>query len=604
MNPAMKKILYPLIIFVAGFSFTGCDDLLDITPKNKTTPDSFFSNEKELKAFSMNFYTMFPTTGIYLANDDVYTQYTLSDEIRGGNVRSIAASASDGGWSWGALVTVNTMLDNLGNCSDEQIRTRYEALARFFRAYFYFEKVKRFGEVPWYDSQVSASDTERLNRPRDSRDFIMGKMLEDIDFAIENLPSTKSAYDITKWTALALKSRFLLFEGTFRKYHPEFDYGADAHDYKWYLDLCAEASKTLMDSGKYSLHTEGGADKAYYQVFTTFNATDIMDEVILARNYSLTYSVVHSSNYTMNVGSMGRPGMTKKTVASYLMKDGSRFTDKDGWETMTFQEETQDRDPRLAQSIRTPGYTRLGDTLMVSPDFLASITGYQPVKYVTTTDQDRYNGSDIDLIIMRYAEVLLNYAEAKAEAETLTQDDLDISINVIRDRVGMPHLSLEDANANPDPFLTNADWAGYRNVTGTNEGVILEIRRERTIELAQEGLRYYDIMRWKEGKIFEAPFYGMYFPGPGEYDLDGNGSMDLLLYEGDDTPASTAPVKYRLGSDIILSGGTHGYVSPHETTERTWNEERDYLYPIPLDERSLTSGKLTQNPGWNDGLSF
>ena len=598
----MKKILYPLFLLLAGFTFTGCDDLLDAVPKDKMTPDTFFKSETELKAFAMNFYGMFPSTSMYIANDDAYTQLTLSDEIRGGAIRSIPASASDGGWSWGALRNVNTLLDYLDNCQDRQTRIRYEALARFFRAYFYFEKVKRFGDVPWYDTQVGSTDTEQLNRPRDSREFIMGKMIEDIDFAIENLPSTKSAYEVTRWTAMALKSRFLLFEGTFRKYHTEFNYGA-GHDWKWYLDQCAEVSATMMATSGYALHT-GASNRGYYELFTTFDATDLMDEVILARNYNLTYGVYHNSNYTMNTGSMGRPGMTKKIVASYLMADGTRFTDKMGWEAMSFADETKDRDPRLSQSIRTPGYTRLGEITPLAPNFVAAITGYQPIKYVTTTDQDVWNGSDIDLIIFRYAEVLLNYAEAKAEAGTLSQDDLDISVNLLRDRVGMPHLSLVAAIDNPDRFLTNPDWGGYRNVSGMNAGVILEIRRERTVELCQEGFRYNDIMRWKEGKVFEAPFYGMYFAGPGEYDLDGDGSKDLLIYKEDEAPSSSAPLKYKLGTDIILSGGNSGFVSPHASTDRTWNEGRDYLYPIPLDERSLTRGALTQNPGWDDGLTF
>ena len=599
----MKKILLPLVILVAGFSFTGCDDLLDAVPKDKMTPDTYYENESEIKAFAMNFYGMFPATGLYIANDDAYTQLTLSDEIRGGDIRSIPASASDGGWSWGALRNVNTLLDYLGNCPDVQVRTHYEALARFFRAYFYFEKVKRFGDVPWYDTQVGSTDVEQLNRPRDPREFIMGKMIEDVDFAIEHLPAAKSAYEVTKWTAMALKSRFLLFEGTFRKYHTEFNYGEGAHDWKWYLDLCAETSLLMMETSGYKLHTDGGPNAAYAQLFTTFNATDLMDEVILARDYNLTYGVYHNSNYTMNTGSMGRPGMTKKIAASYLMSDGKRFTDKVGWETMQFVDETKNRDPRMAQSIRTPGYTRLGEVTRTAPNFVAAITGYHPTKYVTTTDQDLWNGSDIDLIIYRFAEILLNYAEAKAEAGTLTQADLDISVNLLRDRVGMPHLDMATANANPDPFLTNATWGGYQNVSGTNQGVILEIRRERTVELCQEGLRYYDIMRWKEGKVFEAPFYGMYFPGTGEYDLDGDGTKDLLIYTGD-APESNAPLKYKLGEDIILSGGTSGFVSPHENTSRTWNEGRDYLYPIPIDERSLTRGALTQNPGWDDGLSF
>lgn len=330
-----------------------------------------------------------------------------------------------------------------------------------------------------------------------------------------------------------------------------------------------------------------------------------MDEVILARDYNSAYNVGHNANNTMTSQTMGRHGMTRKLVASYLMADGTRFTDQEGWETMDFVTETQNRDPRLAQTIRTPGYTRLGDSTPCPPNFLHCMTGYHPIKYVMGLDKDVYNGSDVDLIIFRAAEVLLNYAEAKAEAGSLTQADLELSVNRLRDRAGMPHLNMAAANAAPDPFLTDAEWGGYQNVSGANKGVILEIRRERTIELAQEGFRYYDIMRWKEGKIFEKQYYGMYFPGPGEYDLNADGMPDILLYTGDSAPASTAPAKYKVGSsDFILSNGESGNVNPYKELSCHWDDSRDYLYPIPTDERNLTGGALTQNPGWNDGLTF
>ena len=597
----MKKIAYFLLPVLAVFAFVSCDDMLDVFPKDRMSPETFFKNDKELQAFSMNFYGMFPGNALFMEDADTYIQMGLTDELKG--TRQIEPSGN--GWSWGALRNVNTLLDYLPNCSDPAARIKYEALGRFFRAYFYFEKVKRFGDVPWYDKPVGSADTEALNRPRDSREFIMGKMIEDIDFAIANLPSTKSAYEVTKWTAMALKSRFLLFEGTFRKYHTEFDYGTGAHDAKWYLDLCAETSAEFIATSGYGIHTAGGANKAYYALFTTQDATDNMDEVILARDYNNAYKVVHSANNTMQSATMGRHGMTRKLVASYLCADGSRFTDQPGWETMDFVTETQNRDPRLAQTIRTPGYTRIGEKTPCAPNFLFCLTGYHPIKYVMESAKDIYNGSDVDLIIFRAAEVLLNYAEAKAEAGTLTQADLDMSVGKLRDRVGMPHLDMASANANPDPYLTDPAWGGYQNVTGANKGVILEIRRERAVELAQEGFRYYDIMRWKEGKIFEKQYYGMYFPGPGEYDLNSDGVPDILLYEGSERPSSTIPAIYKIGSeDFILSSGTSGNVNPYKGLSCKWNDDRDYLYPIPTDERNLTHGVLTQNPGWNDGLTF
>ncbi len=599
MIPAMKKIFYSILLVLAGFAFAGCDRLLDADPKDRLTEDTFFKSESELQAFAIVFYEAFPAGDLYVANDDHYTQNNMSNEEMG--KRTIPSSG--GGWSWGALRNVNTLLANLDHCPDATARLKYEALARFFRAYFYYNKVKRFGDVPWYDKPVGSTDTEALNRPRDSREFIMGKIIEDLDFAIENLPSTKSTYEVTKWTAMVLKSEAMLFEGTFRKYHAGDVFlstlPADAHDYKWYLEQSAEVSKEFIQSSGYGLHP------SYFELFHTMNATELTDEVVLARNYNKDYGVSHVSGATMTNGSRGCPAVTKKLIASYLMKDGSRFTDREGWETMDFVQETQDRDPRLSKSIRTPGYTRMGETTTTSPDFKVTFSGYHPDKYLTTTgDQDIT--SDIDLIIYRTAEVYLNYAEALAEAGTLTQADLDMSVNLLRQRAGVTAgISMANANANPDPFLTNASYGGYQSpvlLADANKGVILEIRRERAVELCQEGFRYYDLMRWKEGKLFEAPFYGMYFPGTGVYDVDANGTADIEIYsESESNQAATAK---KLNGDIYLSNGESGFVWLHKNIERTWDEEKDYLYPIPTDERNLTHGALTQNPGWDDGLTF
>lgn len=593
----MKKIIS---IFLAAASFLSIScaiDPLDQDPLSSLSPEEFFSSTSGLEAFSNNFYTAFPASGLYAETWDMYAATEMSDEMRGG--RTVPTT-----WSWGTLRNINTLLGNLQYCKDEEAVKYYDALARFFRAYFYFGMIQKYGDVPWYDRELGSDDPE-LYKPRDSREYVMQKIIVDIDIAIENLPSQKDVYKITRWTALALKSRFCLFEGTFRKYHSITKYENDA-DY--YLDLSASASYKFITESGYSIAAEAGdPEKNYRTLFTSVNAKST--EVILARDYNAELGLTHSSGNSFNSATMGRYGMNKKVVASYLMKDGSRFTDIPGWETMTFMEEVKDRDPRLAQSIITPGFKFVGETVSVGQNLTFSTTGYNPTKYVTTIEHNGYDKSDIDLIIFRAAEVYLNYAEAKAElsSDAITQNDLDISINRLRDRVGMPHLSLTDANANPDPFLKNKNWGGYQNVaTGGNEGVILEIRRERMVELAQEGHRYYDIIRWKEGKIFEQPLYGIYIDKPVDgyvaYDFDGDGNNDLCVYQEDKPSKVKATVFYKAGKDVILSEGSYGYIHMHKKMGK-WDESRDYLYPIPSGERTLNPN-LTQNLGWVDGLDY
>ncbi len=586
----MKK--YILILALASIGLVSCEDWLNKQPQASLTPESFFSNETELQAFSNNFYNDFPASSIFSEQVDNITSLTLSDEMRGGRV--IPASGS--GWSWTALRNYNTLLEYSSNCKDTKVREQYDALARFFRAYFYLSKVQRFGDVPWYDKPLGSADPD-LYKARDSRELVMQNMIADLDYAIEHLPATRDVYRVTKWTALALKSRVCLFEGTFRKYHDITI--KDAKDWKWYLEQCAAASKEFIETSGYSIYTADGPTNSYVNLFASDNA--IATEIVLARDYNIAFDVRHNAaNYTTR----SQAGMTRKIVDSYLMKNGDRFTDKDGWETLQFVEQVKDRDPRLAQTIVTPGYKRIGGTEKVVAELgNASATGYQLIKYVQSVQANayEYGMSYNDLPLFRAAEVYLNYAEAKAELGTLQQSDIDMTIKKLRDRVGMPNLDMNAANTNPDPYLTSAE-TGYPNVSADNKGVILEIRRERTIELFDEGFRYYDIMRWKEGKTLENKLYGMYFPGLGEYDLDGDGTNDIVLYKG--TKPSFKGQTREVGVDVYLSDGEKGYVMPHKYIDQNWDEARDYLYPIPTDDRSLTNGALTQNPGWDDGLGF
>ena len=600
----MKKniILYSFIALLSGTA--GCSDMLDEYPLDAISPETYYNNADELRSATNQFYGMFPGAASgYTESADVVCTFNLPAEVQG--IRTVPTSG--GGWNWEYLRAVNFYLSHSVRCDDVDAREHFDGIARFFRAYFYFEKVKRFGEVPWFDRELSSTDPE-LFRPRDSRDFIMDKILDDLTYAINNISDKKDLYNVTHWTALALKSRICLFEGTYRKYH-------GIPGYEKFLDECATASKLFIDNAPYAIYKTGA--QPYRDLFSSMNA--IEEEVILARDYDRAQNVMHEANANTLSPTYGRPGMNKKIVNSYLMTNGDRFTDQPGYETMQYYDEMQNRDPRLTQTVVGPGYMRINSTTVSSPNFGASTTGYQITKWVTDASGDGYLGSSNDYILFRAAEVYLNYAEAKAELGTLTQEDLEISIKKIRDRVGMPNIDMDAANANPDPYLCALE-SGYQNVTGPNKGVILEIRRERTIELLLEGFRYYDIIRWKEGKIFEQPYKGMYFPGltkgSGEnrYDVfdmnDGTvgdkEKVDICIYTGKKPSVKNIRKFYKLGEEFVLTDGDKGNIICHdiEKEPRQWREDRDYLYPIPTQERLLSNGTLSQNPNWDDGLDF
>lgn len=605
----INKLLY-IPAAALMFSFTSCESNIDLAPKAEIGLDEFFNSETDLQLFSNYFYANILTQRqdgdpSFDNQSDAMVALPMSTLLRAGNARSVPESG--GGWSWGVLRRINTLLEYIDKCPDKAAVEKYKGVARFFRAYFYYQKVQRFGDVPWIDRQLGSAD-DQLYAPRDSREFIMTKMLEDIDFAIDNLPVLKdeasAPYRVTKGAALALKSRFCLFEGTFRKYH---EISLEGHDWKYYLEQCVDASEKLMSGnyGSYKLYTTGKPNEDYLNLFNAQDANK--DEYVMAVKYDQVLDIKHNANAFTLGATQGQPGYTRKFVCTYLMADGSRFTDQPGWQTMQFVDEIKNRDPRLQQSIRGLNYHRKGATAILPTDLTLTNTGYQPIKFVTESkmgsyEMDKNNTTSCDLPEFRYAEVLLNLAEAKAELETLNQSDIDKTINALRDRVNMPHLSMATANSNPDPFLDGdiSPESGYFNVKGNNKGVILEIRRERGIELVQEVDRWFDLLRWKCGKMVDQPFTGQYIPGPGSYDLSGDGVPDVILFRsGTVRPTATnGETILEIGKDIILTNETSGYIDgTSKQIRQGFNEARDYLYPIASGEISLNPN-LKQNPGW------
>mgnify|MGYP000159847679 CR=1 FL=1 len=587
----MKTIIQSALAAAALLGLAACD--LDQTPQSSLTPETSFRSESELQLY-VNGLLPSMLTGSTTEKADNGIESTLPTYMTG--LRS--STVDPGKWGWNALRSVNILFKYSGNCPDEAVRAKYEAMGHFMRAKFYYEKLKTFGGVPWCTTVLDDNSPE-LYAPRDSRDVVAENILAELDLAIAGCPTAKSINTITRWSALALKSRFCLFEGTFRRYH-----GLDGADR--YLRECVEASEELMASGRFKIDNTGGPELAYRDLFAqpaTGNASDT--EVINAEAYDFSLGVKHGFNYQITNPAGAKVGFDRDFICSYLMADGSRFTDRAGYDKMSYADECASRDPRMAQTVYCPGYIQKGDTKTYPTDLTRCPTGYKYIKYVLDVKYNVWDGSLVPLPIFRLAEVYLNYAEALAELDKLTQDAADASVNKLRDRVGMPHLDVAAANANPDPYMMS-EATGYPNVTrSASTGVILEVRRERLIELVLEGLHYNDILRWREGKVYEKPFYGQYFPGEGRYDLTGDGRPNVCLYTGK-KPSGLGLTFLKLGEDIKLSEGTSGYMIVHddEALARNWNETRDYLYAIPINERLLTGGALSQNPGWNDGLSY
>ena len=464
----MKKILCTLCIAAA---FVSCN--LDEFPLDKLAPENYFNNEEELKTFTNTFYQQnFPEAGaIYSESADVIIVTTLQSEVSG--TRTVVNEG--GGWdtgSWQPLTYINNYLYYSHRCSDTKARERYDGVARFFRAYFYFLKVRTYGDVPYYDHVLGSTDAD-VYKARDDRGYVMDRVLEDFDFAARNLPGTWESGNtrVTKWAALAYASRAALYEGTFRKYHGM----ADADKY---LRQAAATAKEFITDSPFYLYEEG--TEPYRELFYSENAKTC--EVVLCRRYDKAFGISHSVPYNIK---FGRTSLTRRFMNHYLMADGSRFTDKEGWETMPYSEETQGRDPRMAQTVLCPGYKQVEATT-VTRNTLSSHTGYEPIKFVGTAANSTTSGAaSSDWILMRAAEVYLNYAEAANEAygpdgqaPGAAMTALE-ALNTVRSRVGMPAVL--------DAYTTDRDALRPR------------IKNERAVELCFEGYHYYcDIRRWKD----------------------------------------------------------------------------------------------------------
>jgi hypothetical protein len=595
----MKKYRNLLYIVAAVFAMltVSCKKNLEKFPLDSLTPQQAFSSEQDLQLYVNSFYQMVPSAqaiygesgsiqGYYL-HGNILNDQTIWDQ-KNNYLHGGFTSKDAQGWSWTDLRNINYFLEQ-SKRSDIPAATlnQYVAVAKFFRAWFYYDKVNLFGDVPWYGKVLSSADPD-LYKARDSRELVMDSVLSDINFAVQWASASKSSTSskITKWVALALKSRICLYEGTYRKYHTELNLGSSAN--AW-LQEAVSAATELMGSGQYQLHNTGNPSKDYRALFTA--QSPLSDEVILARLYNDGMKIYHNATgFFSNYGKY-QPSFTRRFIKTYLNIDGSRFTDMPGNETMEFKDETQNRDARLAQTIRTPGYKRSDGTLAAPYMAAAAVSGYQILKFSLDDPKlDLVGNSYNSIPVLRYAEVLLNYAEAKAELGSFTSDDWNKTVGLLRKRAGIQDLSMPTT---VDPYM-QANY--YPDITSP---ALMEIRRERAIELAAEAFRYTDLKRWKAGSLLEKVKTGIYVPAEGDLiDLNDDGSPDVCFVTN--VPSTRVPGVYyfKINNGIAkLADGDHGELQ-YQLNQTPVYPDYKYYAPLPYTEL-LMNKNLVQNDGWD-----
>jgi starch-binding outer membrane protein, SusD/RagB family len=583
----MKNIIVCILMILLISSCTK----LDQVPESTVSSDAVFKSERGLQLYTNSFYNILPT-GTDILREDAMSDFIARKDIPAFIMPGAYGPRQSTGWSWSALRNINYFLENNTNPNvPAEVRQHYNGLARFFRAWFYFAKVKRFGDVPWINKTFDVKDPE-LFKGRDSRVLIIDSVLADLDFAAIHIRTKddQSRSLITKYIAHALISRVALFEGTFRKYQTSYGLQSTANTL---LTKAAEAAQVIMEETSFRLHNTGL--QPYRELF--ISKSPIASEVMLANIYDASLGVLHDANWYYTSASYGvRANFTRSFINTYLNIDGTPFTNNPDYATIPFKEEVRGRDLRLSQTIRTEGYTRIngGNLIKTPPVFSYTYTGYQPIKWVLD-DVSYDNGARNDNIIplFRFAEILLNYAEAKAELETLTDSDWDKTIGALRRRAGITgNTSLKPVTA--DQYLRTEFFPEI------SDPALLEIRRERGIELAMEGFRFEDLIRWKKGELMEKKWNGMYVPALNTpMDLNNDGVMDVSFYTtspGTQLPGVTYVRVAGGATGLSLKEGNKGEIIWLDNIPRVWND-KFYLYPIPENDR-LINPELGQNPGW------
>ena len=598
----LNKYLYVAALSAMAALQTACnDDYLQKIPEDSLNEEVFFKKVSDLEAYTNGFYGMFGPSYEDLFSDNIgygTGGYTFSQKLKG---RIDDTTIGSYGWSkdgvWSNIYTINFMLVRANQAEgDEGEKRHYIGLARLCRALQYYGIVKTYGTATWYSDPIADDDTEALYKPLDSRTLVVDSIMTDLQYACDNMEESSSRTRLTRYAALGYMARIALHEGTFRKYHAEVsDLASTA---KAFLEKAVWASNELMKSEQFEITGKGG--EGYRDLFINPDLSK-NKEMILYADYDSDLDRKNNTSTVLN----WQWNLSRSLADSYLKTDGTPITDEE--RKKTFVEMFDGRDPRMAETIMYPGFVNEGNNDKLPTKIVLDFGGLGQLKFLPRTDET-YNGwgeNITDLPIIRYAEILLINAEAKAELGTITQQDLDNTVNLIRRRVNMPEMKMD---VGVDPRQETL----YPNVSGSFKNVILEIRRERRVELACEGFRFDDTMRWAAGGVYELPFEGVYVPKFGVYDCTGDGKPDVAIFKSPkekmgftDEELKDVTSYYTEGENgekkqVYLSEGDKGFIRFYADEGSEANKfisPKYYYYPFSQNEMKLNPN-LKQPIGW------
>lgn len=612
----MKKLIYAIF---AALVLSSCSGLLDRPALTTVVDNNFWRGEGDVRLYVNGFYPLYfegygvdwsqefaPVRGGTTFCDDFTsegTQTRFENKVptsRGSSSESRSCFSQYYGPSWGfaRVRKANILIDRLNeyrsNFSDEAYK-HWLSMAYFFKVYEYSDLVGVFGNVPYFESTVRSDDLATQYKDRDSRQFVMDKVYDMCDYILENMRTDDGPNNVNRYVAAGFISRFMLYEGTWQKYHAGEDY-CDAEHAKKYLEMAVRAASLVMDSNKYNF------DNSFKSLFVTEDLAG-NSEVLLYRHYDNGLEIRHPIG-SYCAGSESSTGVNLSFIKSFLCQDGKPWSIStvSGAGDFSLANLVLTRDPRFFDCFY--GAVNKKSNTMI---YCYKFASYEAIHHYMTTGGDQlpewkgiYNTNDCP--IMRLGEIVLNWIEAKAElaqsygGPAITQDDLDRSINAIRNRP----LSADAAAAGVQK--TAALQIGSVPVDPRKDAdvpaLIWEIRRERRMEMLHEGNRIKDLLRWYKLDYMDYDmdpdkYLGPWVNFPVEEPQFMNDRLNVLCVQH----ADGTVVKYNgtNASEMV------GFYCIRNASNRETFFDRSYMAPVgqnQIDEYKMRGYKLTQTENW------